>query len=107
MPHQSSYSFRREVNDYQMERVAVGLEPIPEGELVIGILNRIHQARYGHVRLKFLENQRLNVGIFPDSAEVISKEIKDAQAVAYSSAHTGGLASVYLSRTDEHSEKSR
>ena len=75
-PSQSSYSFRREVDDYQMERMAVGLEPIPEGELVIGILNRIDQARYGHVRLKFLENQRLNVGIFPDRAEVIWKEIK-------------------------------
>ena len=71
-----------------MERVAVGLEPIPEGELVIGILHRIDQARYGHVRLKFLENQRLKVSIFSDRAEVIWKEIKDTQAVAYNSAST-------------------
>ena len=49
-PDQPSYMFRREVDEYQLERVAVGLEPIPASELIIGILNRVDQARYGHVR---------------------------------------------------------
>ena len=44
---QSGYLFRREVEDYQMERVAVGLEPLPDSELVIGILNRLDQERFG------------------------------------------------------------
>ena len=44
--YQTAYQFRREVEDYQMERVAVGLQPVPNSELVMGILKRVGQERY-------------------------------------------------------------
>ena len=71
---QSSYLFRREVDDYQMERVAVGLPVIPDSELVIGIMNRVDQSRFGEV----------NVGTFPTRAEQVWNELKDSQAVSLS-----------------------
>ena len=73
---QSSFSFRKEVEEYQLERVAVGLEIIPNSELIIGILDRVDQTRYGHVRRTLLENQRLNIGVFPTDPKTIWKEIK-------------------------------
>ena len=101
-PDQDGYQFRREVENYQMERVAVGLAPVPESELVIGILNRLDQHRFGHVRTQFLENQRLNIGIFPERAEIVWKEVKDSQAVRYNSTVPRSNVHVYLSRTEEN-----
>ena len=40
-PHETSFEFRKRVEDYQLERTAVGLEEIPDNELIIGILNRL------------------------------------------------------------------
>ena len=99
---QSGYLFRRGDEDYQIERVAVGLEPLPDSKLVIGILDRLDQERFGHVRMQFLENQRLNVGAFPDRAEIVGKEVKDSQAVRHNSSFIISHENVCLSRTEEH-----
>ena len=40
-PHETSFAFRKRVEDYQLEREAVGLDAIPDNELIIGILNRL------------------------------------------------------------------
>ena len=45
-PHETSFAFRKRVEDHQLERSAVGLPVIPEDELVFGILNRLDMARY-------------------------------------------------------------
>lgn len=43
---------------YKMrEKVAVGLRPVPESELVIGIMNIVGITRFGHHRVKFVDNQ--------------------------------------------------
>jgi hypothetical protein len=44
-PQETSFAFRKTVEDYQLERTSVGLEEIPSGELVIGILNRLDMSR--------------------------------------------------------------
>jgi hypothetical protein len=45
-PQETSFAFRKRVEDYQLERTSVGLEEIPSGEQVIGILNRLDMFRY-------------------------------------------------------------
>jgi hypothetical protein len=45
-PQETSFTFRKRAEDYQLERTSVGLEEIPAGELVIGILNRLDMSRY-------------------------------------------------------------
>jgi hypothetical protein len=42
---ETSFAFKR-IEDYQLQRASVGLEVIPEKELVIGILNRLDISRY-------------------------------------------------------------
>ena len=101
---QTSYSFRREVEEYQLERIAVGLPEIPSSELIIGILNRVDQARFGHVKSTYLANQRLNIGTFPTEAHVVWKELKDSQVQRYNSTNLGHYESVFVTRTDEHTE---
>ena len=44
--HETSFSFRKRIEDHQLERSSVGLPVIPEDELVIGILNRLDMSRY-------------------------------------------------------------
>ena len=98
---QSSFGFRKEVEEYQLERVAVGLAILPDSELIIGILNRVDQARYGHIRRTLLENQRLNIGTFPTDPNTIWKEIKDSQAVRFNTSFPTYNENVFLSRTEE------
>jgi hypothetical protein len=43
---ETSFAFRKRIEDYQLQRASVGLEVIPEEELVIGILNRLDMSRY-------------------------------------------------------------
>ena len=40
MSNESSFSFRTRIENYQLERVAVGLSELPDEELIIGILIR-------------------------------------------------------------------
>ena len=103
-PTQTSYSFRREVEEYQLERIAVGLPEIPSSELIIGILNRVDQVRFGHVKSTYLANQRLNVGTFPSEAHVVWKELKDSQAQRYNATNLGHYESVFMARTEDHSD---
>ena len=53
---ESVFAFRKRIEDYQQERVAVGLAIIPEDELVIGIINRLDMARYASVVNEYLSS---------------------------------------------------
>ena len=44
-PQETSFAFRKRVEDYQLERSSVGLPAIPADELIIGILNRLDMSR--------------------------------------------------------------
>ena len=44
-PHGTSFAFRKRVEDYQLERETVGLDAIPDNELIIRILNRLDMSR--------------------------------------------------------------
>ena len=44
--NESSFAFKKCVENYQLERLAVGLEELPAEELIIGILNRLDMNRY-------------------------------------------------------------
>ena len=57
-PHETSIAFRKRVVDYQLERASVGLEQIPDEELVIGILNRLDMSRYAGLVRDYLDNER-------------------------------------------------
>ena len=77
--HESSYSFRTRVENYQLERLTVGLEELPANELVIGVLNRLDMSRYHRLHSDFLDNARRNIKPFPTAITVLWKDIKETQ----------------------------
>ena len=100
-PHETSFAFRKRVEDHQLERSAVGLPVIPEEELVIGILNRLDMSRYASLTKDYFDNERRGIAELPDASSTLWKEIKDTQIIRFRSNGGIGLESVYLSRADE------
>ena len=74
-PHETSFAFRKRVEDYQLERASVGLEQIPDEELVIGILNRLDMSRYAGLVRDYLDNERRGISDLPEAASTLWKEI--------------------------------
>ena len=100
-PNETSFAFRKRVEDHQLERASVGLAVIPEEELVIGILNRLDMSRYASLTKDYFDNERRGIADLPDASSTLWKEIKDTQIIRYRSTAGGGLESIYLSRADE------
>jgi hypothetical protein len=100
-PHESSFTFRKRVEDYQLERVAVGLSEILDNELVIGILNRLDMSRYHSLLKDYLDNERRGISELPDLSSTLWKEIKDTQIIRFRGTAPTNLHGVYLSRADE------
>ena len=63
-PNESSFGFRKRVEDYQLERSSIGLPIIPDGELIIGILNRLDMSRYSSLVKDYLDNERRGIAIY-------------------------------------------
>ena len=100
-PHETSFAFRKRVEDHQLERSAVGLPVIPEDELVIGILNRLDMARYASLTKDYFDHERRGIAELPEASSTLWKEIKDTQIIRFRANAGNGLESVYLSRADE------
>ena len=102
-PNETSFAFRKRVEDYQLERQAVGLAEIPEEELVTGLLNRLDMSRYAQLVRDYFDNERRGIAELPTTSSTLWKEVKDAQILRFRG--TGNhLESVYLSRIDEINE---
>lgn len=65
-PNETSFTFRKKVEDYQLKRTAVGLLEIPDDELVIGILNRLDMSRYALLVRDYLDNERRGIANLPE-----------------------------------------
>ena len=102
--HETSFAFRKRVEDHQLERLAVGLPVIPEDELVVGILNRLDMSRYAQLARDYFDNERRGIADLPAASSTLWREVKDAQIIRFRGTGGGNLESVYLSRTDEKSE---
>lgn len=79
-PNETSFAFRKRVEDYQLERQAVGLAEIPEEELVIGLLNRLDMTRYAQLVRDYFDNERRGIAELPTTSSIIWKEIKDPKS---------------------------
>ena len=55
-PQETSFAFRKCVEDYQLERTSVGLPEIPAAEPIIGILNRLDMSRYATLVRDYFDN---------------------------------------------------
>ena len=99
--HESSFSFRKRVEDHQLERASVGLPAIPEEELVIGILNRLDMSRYASLAKDYFDNERRGIAELPAASSTLWKEIKDTQVIRFRGTGGGALESVYLTRADD------
>ena len=75
-PQETSFAFRKRVEDYQLERTSVGLEEIPAEELVIGVLNRLDMSRYASLVRDYLDNERRGIAALPELPSTLWKEIK-------------------------------
>ena len=98
---ETSFAFRKRVEDYQLERTSVGLPEIPDEELVIGILNRLDMARYTSLVKDYLDNERRGIAELPEHPATLWKEIKDTQVIRFRGIGGVNLHSVYLTSTDE------
>jgi hypothetical protein len=74
-PQESSFAFRKRVEDYQLERTSVGMPAIPDDELVIDILNRLNMSRYGALVKNYLDNQRRGIAELHELPSTLWKEI--------------------------------
>ena len=106
-PHESSFAFRKRVEDYQLERVAVGLPEILDEELVIGILNRLDMSRYHSLVKDYLDNERRGIAELPELSSTLWKEIKDTQIIRFRGMAPTNLHGVYVSHADETPEAGR
>ena len=100
-PNESSFGFRKRVEDYQLERSPVGLPIIPDGELIIGILNRLDMSRYASLEKDYLDNERRGIATQPVIPSTLWKEIKDTQIIRFRGTTGVNLQSVYFLNTDE------
>ena len=105
--NETSFAFRKRVEDYQLERTSVGLPEIPDNELIIGILNRLDMSRYALLVRDYLDNERRGIAELPELPSTLWKEIKDTQVIRFRGATGGQLHGVYLSRADEAPDKGR
>ena len=62
---ESSFEFRTRVENYQQQRLAVGLLEIPDDELIIGIINRLDLYRYGELVSNYLTNEARDIHPLP------------------------------------------
>jgi hypothetical protein len=65
-PQETSFAFRKRVEDYQLERTSVGLEEIPAEELIIVILNRLDMSRYASLVRDYLDIERRGIAALPE-----------------------------------------
>jgi hypothetical protein len=101
---ETSFAFRKRIEDYQLQRASVGLEVIPEEELVIGILNRLDMSRYASLVKDYMDNERRNIASLPELSTTLWKEIKDTQIIRFRGVAPSGIHSVYLTRADDVSD---
>jgi hypothetical protein len=100
--NESSFSFRTRVENYQLERTAVGLAVLPDEEIIIGILNRLDMSRYSALVANYLDNERRGICSLPDTLPKLWKELKDAQIVRFRGAvHPSTLESVFISAIEQ------
>ena len=99
--HETSFDFRKRVEDHQLERASVGLPSIPEEELVIGILNRLDMSRYASLTKDYFDNDRRGIADLPAASSTLWKEIKDTQIIRFKGTGSVALESVYLTRADD------
>jgi hypothetical protein len=104
---ETSFAFRKRVEDYQLERASVGLEEISADELIICILNRLDMSRYHALVKDYLDNERRGIADLPELPSILWKEIKDTQVVRFKGTGNVNLQAVYLSRVDELDDKGR
>ena len=102
---ETSFAFRKRVEDYQLERTSVGLPQIPDDELVIGVLNRLDMSRYALLVRDYLDNERRGIAELPELPSTLWKEIKDTQVIRFRGTAGVQLHGVYLSTADEAPEK--
>jgi hypothetical protein len=100
-PHETSFGFRKRVEDYQLERTAVGLAEIPDNKLNICILNRLDMTRYAILATDYLDNERRGIAELPELPSTLWKEIKDAKVLRFRGTTGVNLHTVYLSHTEE------
>jgi hypothetical protein len=106
--NETSFAFRTRVENYQLERVAVGLAELPTNELVIGVLNRLDMTRYGELVQDYMSNERRNIKALPDNIAVLWKDIKETQVIRFRGlAHPPRMESVYLATAVELSARDR
>lgn len=99
--NETSFAFRKRVEDHQQERLAVGLPLIPEEELVVGILNRLDMSRYSQLVRDYFDNERRGIAELPAVSSTLWREVKDAHVLRFRGTGGGALESVYLSRADD------
>ena len=102
--HETSFAFRKRVEDHQLERLAVGLAVIPEEELVVGILNRLDMSRYAQLARDYFDNERRGIADLPAASATLWREVKDAQIIRFRGTGGGNLESVYYSQADDKVE---
>ena len=100
--YETSFAFRKRVDDHQLERTAVGLPVIPEEDLVIGILNRLDMSRYSSLVTNYLDNERRRIADLPILSSTLWKEVKEAEVVRFRAARGSDMESIYLSRVDDN-----
>ena len=102
-PNETSFAFHKRVEDYQLERQAVGLDEIPGEELIIGLLNRLDMTRYAQLVRDYFDNERCGIAELPTTSSTLWKEVKDAQILRFRG-RGNRFESVYLSRVDDINE---
>lgn len=82
-PSESSFSFRTRIEHHQLERAAVGLQEVPDEELIIGIINRLDMYRYGELVRNYLSNEARDIQPLPTTLSKLWTDIKQTNVVRF------------------------
>jgi hypothetical protein len=100
-PSESSFTFRTRIENYQLERQAVGLSKIPDDELIIGIINRLDIYRYGELVRNYLSNDARDIAPLPTELSKLWTDIKHTNVVRFKGQTIPSrLESIYVTSTD-------
>lgn len=105
---ESHFSFRTRVENYQLERLAVGLAILPDDELIIGVINRLDMHRYGELVRNYMTNEARDIKALPTNVSKMWTDIKQTNVVRFrGQTIPTKLESVYLATQQELSARNR
>ena len=99
-PDETLVEYKKRVDDYEKERLAHGLTPLSEAEMVVNTMTMLDGNFKEYVNLVF-QGERMRGGALPASMPILWRQLRDFQLASSSKLHhhspaTGTLRAAFV-----------